>query len=120
DRRRLQLLLWQHRLRQGAAVDGPVRQRGYPASQNSHQTGGVDMTERARVYAGTHDGVQVLSLRGAECELVAEAFPDEIVQALGGCREKTERVFTGLRNGLFRTDDAGAHWRKVLDGDFRS
>jgi photosystem II stability/assembly factor-like uncharacterized protein len=78
------------------------------------------MADGARVYAGTYDGVQVLSVRGGQCELASEAFSGQIVQAVGGCREKTERVFVGLRDGLHRTDDAGLHWRKVLDGDVRS
>jgi len=78
------------------------------------------MADGARVYAGTYDGVQVLSVRSGQCELVSEAFSGEVVQAVWGCREKTERVFLGLREGLHRSDDAGLHWRKVLDGDFRS
>jgi len=78
------------------------------------------MADGARVYAGTYDGVQVLSLRDGNTELVSTAFSDEIVQALGGSPQKPERVVVGLRNGLHRSDDAGLHWRKVLDGDFRS
>jgi photosystem II stability/assembly factor-like uncharacterized protein len=78
------------------------------------------MTDGARLYVGTYDGLQVLSLRGSKTNLVSEAFSDEIVQALGGCQDKPERVFIGLRDGLHRTDDAGLHWRRVLDGDVRS
>lgn len=78
------------------------------------------MADGARVYAGTYDGLQVLNVRDGHCELVSEAFSGEVVQAVWGCREKTERVFVGVREGLHRTDDAGLHWRKVLDGDFRS
>lgn len=78
------------------------------------------MGDDARVYAGTYDGLQVLTVRGGQCELVSDAFRGAIVQAVGGCREKTERAFVGLREGLQRTDDGGLHWRKVLDGDFRS
>jgi photosystem II stability/assembly factor-like uncharacterized protein len=78
------------------------------------------MADSTRVYAGTYDGVQVLRVRGEQCEVVAEAFPGAVVQALAGCRERAERVFVGLRDGLHRSDDGGAHWRKVLDGDVRS
>jgi photosystem II stability/assembly factor-like uncharacterized protein len=78
------------------------------------------MTDNARLYAGTYDGVKVLSLRSGHTNLVAEAFSDEIVQALSGSLQAPERVFVGLRNGLHRTEDAGLHWSKVLDGDFRS
>jgi photosystem II stability/assembly factor-like uncharacterized protein len=78
------------------------------------------MAGNTRLYAGTYDGIQVLRAREGHCEVAAEAFPGALVQALGGCREQPERVFVGLRDGLHRTDDAGLHWRKVLDGDFRS
>jgi photosystem II stability/assembly factor-like uncharacterized protein len=78
------------------------------------------MAGYTRVYAGTYDGLQVLRVRGGQCEVAAEAFAGVLVQALGGCREKAERVFVGLRDGLHRSDDAGVRWRKVLDGDFRS
>jgi photosystem II stability/assembly factor-like uncharacterized protein len=78
------------------------------------------MAETARVYAGTHNGLKVLRVDDNHCELAHEAFAGLIVQAAGGCRQRPERVFAGLHNGLFRTDDAGAHWRTVLDGDFRS
>src|SRR6266849_5866536 len=80
----------------------------------------LEMADGARVYAGTYDGVQVLSLRNGNTDLGSTAFSDEIVQALGGSPQKPERVVVGLRNGLHRSDDAGLHWRKVLDGDFRS
>src|SRR5947208_1410526 len=69
----------------------------------------VPMADGARVYAGTYDGLQVLRLRGGQCELAAEAFSGAIVQAVGACRGQSERVFAGLRDGLHRTDDAGLH-----------
>jgi photosystem II stability/assembly factor-like uncharacterized protein len=90
-------------------VKGAAAPRGY-----------LDMADGVRLYAATYDGVQVLSVRGSQTTPVAEAFTDEIVQALGGSLQKPERIFVGLRNGLHRSDDAGVHWRKVLDGDFRS
>src|SRR5581483_11428801 len=44
-----------------------------------------------------------------------------IVGAEAGCRQTPERVFVAVtHDGLYRTDDAGARWRKVLDGDMRA
>lgn len=78
------------------------------------------MTDGARLYVGTYDGMQVLHVRGDQYELIAEAFQGEIVQAVGGCLERPERLFVGLCDGVHRTDDGGMRWRKVLDGDVRS
>jgi photosystem II stability/assembly factor-like uncharacterized protein len=78
------------------------------------------MADGVRLYAGTYDGLEVLDARSGQVEPAGEAFQGDVIQALAGCREKPERVFAGLKGGLFRTDDAGSHWRKVLDGDFRS
>ena len=78
------------------------------------------MADRARVYAGTYDGVQVLSVHDGACEQVSSAFPGEVVQAVWGCQTRPQRVFAGLKAGLQRTDDGGLHWARVLDGDVRS
>jgi photosystem II stability/assembly factor-like uncharacterized protein len=78
------------------------------------------MTDSVRLYAGTYDGIQVLNVRDGAAQPVSQAFSDEIVQAVNGSQRKPERVFVGLRTGLYRTDDAGLHWKNVLDGDFRS
>jgi photosystem II stability/assembly factor-like uncharacterized protein len=78
------------------------------------------MSDGVRIYAGTYGGLQVLSMRPGRCETVSEAFPGEIIQAVGGCCKQPERAFAGVRDGLHRTDDGGLQWRKVLDGDFRS
>ncbi|HEX6511117.1 MAG TPA: hypothetical protein VF157_02380 [Chloroflexota bacterium] len=78
------------------------------------------MSDSVRLYAGTWDGLKVLSQRGEQWELASETFPGAIVQAVAGCRQEPERVFAGLSQCLQRSDDAGLHWRKVLDGDFRS
>ena len=78
------------------------------------------MTHNVRLYAGTYDGLQVLRVADGDAQRVSQEFADEIVQAVGGSQQKPERVFVGLRNGLHRTDDTGAHWKEVLEGDFRS
>ncbi|HLQ34240.1 MAG TPA: hypothetical protein VK457_16265 [Chloroflexota bacterium] len=79
------------------------------------------MADGVRVYAGTHEGVLVLSLRNGGCELVSEAFSGAIIDSEASCPRRSERAFVGVtHDGLYRTDDAGTHWRKVLDGDIRS
>ncbi|HLQ33541.1 MAG TPA: hypothetical protein VK457_12710 [Chloroflexota bacterium] len=79
------------------------------------------MADRVRVYAGTHEGVLVFSLRDGACELVSEAFSGAIIDSEAACLRRPERVFVGVTDdGLYRTDDAARHWRKVLDGDIRS
>lgn len=78
------------------------------------------MAGRVRIYAGTRDGLQILTLQGKSVDLLSAVFPDEIIQAVIGCREQPERVFVGLRDGVHRSDDAGGHWENVLSGDIRS
>ncbi|HLG73681.1 MAG TPA: hypothetical protein VK009_24955 [Chloroflexota bacterium] len=79
------------------------------------------MAEAVRLYVGTNDGVQVLSVRGGEAELVSEGLGGTIVQAEAGSASSPERVFVAVaHSGLYRTDDAGKRWTKVLDGDMRS
>ncbi len=78
------------------------------------------MADRVRVYTGTYDGVQVLSVQGDRCDQVAHNFGGAIIGALAGCRQRPERVFAGMGDGLYRTDDAGTSWSKMLDGDIRS
>src|SRR2546427_6463022 len=65
------------------------------------------MADGVRVYTGTYDGVQVLSVQGERCEPVTHHFGGAIIGALAGCRQRPERVFAGMGDGLFRTDDAG-------------
>jgi photosystem II stability/assembly factor-like uncharacterized protein len=54
-------------------------------------------------------------------ELVSSSLAGTIIDSIAGCQRRPERVFAGVtHDGLYRTDDAGLNWTKVLDGDIRS
>src|ERR1051326_8985421 len=79
------------------------------------------MAEALRLYAGTHEGMFVYRSGAAGWGLVSSAFPGDIIDSIAGCQRRPERVFVGVtHDGLYRTDDAGLRWTKVLDGDIRS
>ena len=79
------------------------------------------MSEGVRLYAGTQHGLMVWRSRDNGWEGVERSFTDGIIDAIGGCKKTPERVFVGVtHDGLYRTDDAGKSWAKVLDGDIRS
>jgi photosystem II stability/assembly factor-like uncharacterized protein len=79
------------------------------------------MSEGVRLYAGTQEGLIVWRSTDAGWHEAARHFPEGIIDSIHGCARNPERVFVGVtHNGLYRTDDAGKSWRKVLDGDIRS
>lgn len=79
------------------------------------------MSTTVRLYTGTHEGMFVYGTSGGGWTEVSTAFPGAIIDSIVGCRRRPERVFAGVtHNGLYRSDDAGLHWLKVLDGDIRS
>ena len=74
-----------------------------------------------RFYAATHEGIVVATLEGSSCKTVAEACKGAIVDCVAVRDETLNVVFAGVTHeGLFRSDDAGMHWKKVLDGDMRA
>ena len=79
------------------------------------------MNEGVRLYAGTQHGLIVWSSRKSGWEEMSRSFAEGIIDSLAGCRKKAERVFVGVtHDGLYRTEDGGKKWLKVLDGDIRS
>ena len=79
------------------------------------------MSEGVRLYAGTQHGLIVWRSRDSEWEEVARTFEDGIIDSICGCKNTPERVFVGVtHDGLYRTEDGGLSWTKVLDGDIRS
>ncbi len=79
------------------------------------------MSERVRLYAGTQHGLIVWRSKNGSWEEVSRGFKEGIVDSIHGCRQHPERVFVGVtHNGLYRTQDGGQHWVKVLECDIRS
>ncbi len=79
------------------------------------------MSEKVRLYAGTQHGLIVWRSKNGSWEEVSRGFKEGIIDSIHGCRQHPERVFVGVtHNGLYRTQDGGQHWVKVLEGDIRS
>jgi photosystem II stability/assembly factor-like uncharacterized protein len=79
------------------------------------------MSDRVRLYAGTQHGLIVWRSRNGGWEEVSRGFEDGIIDSIYGCHRCPERVYVGVtHNGLYRTEDGGRGWAKVLDGDIRS
>lgn len=79
------------------------------------------MAEGVRLYAGTQHGLFIWRSRNGGWEAVAHEFPDHIVDVLASDRRRPERVYASvIFDGLYRTDDGGGHWTRVLAGDIRA
>ncbi len=79
------------------------------------------MSEGIRLYAGTQHGLRVWCERNGNWEAVASHFPDAIFDTIAGCTERPERVYAAVAwDGVYRTDDAGLHWTRVLEGEVRA
>jgi len=79
------------------------------------------MSERVRLYAGTQHGLIAWRSKNGAWEELSRGFEDGIIDSIYGCHQHPERVYVGVtHNGLYRTEDGGLTWAKVLDGDIRS
>ncbi|MPZ14994.1 MAG: hypothetical protein GEU73_11325 [Chloroflexi bacterium] len=79
------------------------------------------MDQGVQLYAGTQEGLFVFRSDGAHWQEASVAFRDGIIDSIAGALTHPERVFVGLTHeGLYRTQDGGVHWDKVLEGDIRS
>lgn len=79
------------------------------------------MPEAMRLHAGTQEGLFTFRSKGDGWETVNHAFPNAVLDSISGSRAAPERVYAGVaHDGVYRTDDGGAHWKKVFDGDVRS
>ena len=79
------------------------------------------MSEGVRLYAGTQHGLIVWRGKNGGWEEVSRGFEDGIIDSIHGCHYHPERVYVGVtHNGLYRTEDGGRTWQKILDGDIRS
>jgi photosystem II stability/assembly factor-like uncharacterized protein len=74
-----------------------------------------------RLYVGTHCGLVVLQSDGRIWTDVGRAFNGRIVDSIAGSLLTPERVYCGVaHDGVYRTEDAGAHWTLALAGDVRA
>jgi photosystem II stability/assembly factor-like uncharacterized protein len=79
------------------------------------------MADDGRLYAGTQHGLLVWRQRNGQWERVAHELTDAVFDTIVGCRQRPERVYTAVAwDGVYRTDDAGGHWTKLLDGEVRA
>jgi photosystem II stability/assembly factor-like uncharacterized protein len=79
------------------------------------------MSEGVRLYAGTQQGLLIWRSTSTGWQEVNRTFENGIIDSISGCKLSPERVFVGVtHDGLYRTDDGGKLWRKVLAGDIRS
>ncbi len=73
------------------------------------------------VYAATHEGVFVLASDGKSAHIVSAAIGGEIIDCVEPRPNTPGSVFAGdTHGGVYRTDDAGKHWRKLFDGNVRA
>ncbi|HZT08856.1 MAG TPA: hypothetical protein VFC51_17670 [Chloroflexota bacterium] len=76
------------------------------------------MSGHVRLYAGTERGLSVWREGLAGWEVVGPGIPKEPCRAVAGSRSTPERVFAGVEHdGVYRTDDAGRSWTKLLEHD---
>jgi photosystem II stability/assembly factor-like uncharacterized protein len=77
------------------------------------------MAEQVRVYAGTETGLSVWrEAAGRRWEQVGSGIMGEPCRAITGSHERPEIVVAGVEHdGIYRTEDGGQHWTKVLDHD---
>jgi len=79
------------------------------------------VAEGVRLYVGTHEGMFVYRSTNAGWEPVNQALISGIVDTMVGSIRRPERVYAGVaHDGIYRTDDGGLHWNKILAGDVRA
>ncbi len=79
------------------------------------------MADSVRLYAGTQQGLLVWRSRNGGWAEVSRSFGAAVIDSISGCRQNPQRVFVGAaHDGLYRTEDGGKQWVKVLEGDMRS
>jgi len=79
------------------------------------------MAEQVRLYAATKDGLAVLRSTRTGWEQVGMPLPGLVSESFAGSSRHPERVYVAVMGeGLFSTDDAGAHWTRMWEGDARA
>ncbi len=80
------------------------------------------MSVETRLYVGSERGLSIWrSKNGAWDQESEETLDTGAFWRIEGSHARPEQVFVAVSgSGLFRTDDAGKNWSKVLDRDVRS
>jgi photosystem II stability/assembly factor-like uncharacterized protein len=79
------------------------------------------VAESLRYYIAHNGGLNVMENRSGALQTVGEFFPGKTVEHLIGCGTNPEIVFAAVAfDGGYRSDDAGKHWAKVMEGDVRT
>lgn len=79
------------------------------------------MADDIRLYAGTQHGLLVWQERNGSWEQVAHEFQDAVFDTIAGCKQRPERVYAAVAwDGVYRTDDGGRHWKRVIEGEVRA
>lgn len=79
------------------------------------------MTEQLRFFIARNSGLQVGTIASGRFEPSGEFFHGRTVEHLQGRRDRPEIVFAAVAfDGGYRTEDGGATWRKIMDGDVRT
>src|SRR6201996_3620406 len=78
-------------------------------------------TDKLRFYAATHEGIFTLTGTGEGCTVESEHLRGEIVDCVHPRHDHPEIVFAGVtHDGLYRSQDGGKSWAKLLNGDLRA
>src|SRR3712207_6681436 len=79
------------------------------------------MAEGVRLYTGTGEGLFVWRSRNGGWEAVGREFKDQVVEAVAGDARRPGRAYVALAyDGVYRSDDGGQRWTRVLVDDGRA
>jgi photosystem II stability/assembly factor-like uncharacterized protein len=79
------------------------------------------MANGLRLYAGTQHGLVIWRTRNGGWEQIGHEFQNGCFDTITGSRERPGRVYASVAwDGIYRTDDGGAHWNRVLEGEIRA
>jgi photosystem II stability/assembly factor-like uncharacterized protein len=76
------------------------------------------VAEQVRIYAATKDGLCLLRSTKAGWESLGVPLPGATTESLAGSQQHPERVYAAIEHdGVYATDDAGAHWSRLWEGN---
>src|SRR5687767_6898632 len=79
------------------------------------------MASRVRIYAGTQEGLYIWRSHNDSWDQLSVSFEKGTIDSIDGPRSQPNVVYLGLtRDGVYRTQDAGKSWSRVLEGNIRA